>query len=573
MSARSRPGKGVPVTFGALKPEERKPSNLVGLRFTIDAQIRGQVEIDFSQVRPRAVAVALASAIFTLASFPGPWRSAGTIKANARHLKRFCAFLEGEQFAGPITDLTGSHVARYESQIASKPGQTNSRQSLACLIVALRELSDRHGCAFSEELEERTRYITTVLPARSDRPRDAYSDYVADQLRRAAAADIKQMSRGDREYSFDAFDSRELKLIELVRSNIRSRGFIRYDDEVYREYFWRVFNRGGDSQRLLNNFHREVFLSSEEIVPFLVFISTQSGLEVECCKWLRADCLEVIRPGYARLKYWKGRARGSEAKSIIVRDGGLATVGGAIRALLTLTEHARAHLRSEYAICYFNQGRILEGYRQAAPSVSAWVSRHGIKDDDGGVLHLQLSRLRKTYKSERYRHAGGELAVFVQGHTKDVAVNNYAEIPAHEGLHQRVVASALRDALRPSKVEVQMAGDGDPVGEESWLARCTSFTTGSHSLPGRPCEHPFWGCLNCTNARYSVAHLPAILAFAAFLRERRKVMAPEEWGATFGSALYRIEAQILPRYPDGAIAEAAEVARGFELYLPAEALQ
>lgn len=574
MAIRSRPGQGLSVSFESQVPRPSEaPINLLGLHFTVDAQIRGQVEIDFRDTRPRSIALGLASACLALSTFPGPWRSAHTIKSNVRYLKRFCAFLDERRFSGGINDLSVSDIDAFDAQLPTSDASAAPRHGLAAVIVALRELRGHSSFAVSPELDERLRFISTARRSHVVQPRDAYSDYVADQLRRASAQDIVRLDRESRQLQITPQGVKEENLVNSIRGAIRERGVVRCDDPTYKEIFWALYRRSADTNSLLDRFHREAFLFSEEIIPYLVYISLQSGLEIECCKWLRADCLETVQPGLARLRYWKGRARGSEHKSLIVRDAGLKSVGGAIRSLLRLTEHARVHSESEFAICYFNQGRLREGYRQAASSVASWIARHDIRDDDGAPLKLQLSRLRKTHKSTKYRTAAGELAVFVQGHSRDVAVNNYAQIPAHRALHEQTVAEALRDALRPFSAEVHIVDQAAAPEEVSWLAGCTGFTTGSHSAPGRSCEHPFWGCLNCTNARYSVAHLPAIVAFAAFMRGRRKDMSADEWDAAFGAAHFRISHQILPKFSDAAIAEAKEQARTLDLYLPAEALQ
>ena len=575
MPKRIRARKGIGVSFPVVSSPAATPeqSNVIGLRFTVKAQIRGEVDVDFSDVAPRKVALALATAVFDLSKFGGPWTSTHTIRASVRCLKQFCAYLDEVGFSGGVSDLLPSHLEGFEENLSQKTARNGPRQVISKLVVALRVLGDNSNFATSPALEDRLRYISVALPPRASNPRDAYSDFVAQQLREAAARDIAMLARQVREDVCQPANAEERALVDRVREKIREHGLVRYDDPDYAALFWKLFHRGEDTAGLLDRFHKESFLFSDEIVPFLVYISLQSGMEIECCKWLQSDCFVFSRKSYSRITYWKGRAKGSERKWKLVRDGGLNTVGGVIRCLLSLTEHARQHAKSKYAVCYFNQGRIWEGYRQATSSVATWVARHDIRGDDGKLLHLQMSRLRKTYKSAKYRKAGGDLAAFVDGHGVEVAVNNYAEIPSHKPLHEQTIADALGDALRDATAEVIVVEPGQQPEATSWLAGCAGFTSGSHSAAGRPCELPFWGCLNCKNARYSDGHLPAIIAFDEFLIEKRTGMSAADWLASFGAAHLRIARQILPKFSDSAVTEARKIAESYALYLPAEAHQ
>ena len=77
----------------------------------------------------------------------------------------------------------------------------------------------------------------------------------------------------------------------------------------------------------------------------------------------------------------------------------------------------------------------------------AFVARHELVGDDGHPLHLELSRLRKTQKAERYLRTQGQLDDFAVGHTVAVAARHYANIPALRHVHERTIADALQDAL------------------------------------------------------------------------------------------------------------------------------
>src|SRR5260370_38893774 len=77
--------------------------------------------------------------------------------------------------------------------------------------------------------------------------------------------------------------------------------------------------------------------------------------------------------------------------------------------------------------------------------------QYGLVDDQGRALHLELSRLRKTYKAEWYVKTGGQLETFAQGHSVEVAAEHHADIPALKGVHEETIAAALEDALAATR--------------------------------------------------------------------------------------------------------------------------
>ena len=89
-----------------------------------------------------------------------------------------------------------------------------------------------------------------------------------------------------------------------------------------------------------------LYLMPDDLVPFLVAVSCLTGMEPECVKGLRADCLASPARGFVSIRYLKRRARGHEDQSVRVSDGGsLRHPGGLIRLALRLTQRGRDHSR------------------------------------------------------------------------------------------------------------------------------------------------------------------------------------------------------------------------------------
>jgi hypothetical protein len=363
---------------------------------------------------------------------------------------------------------------------------------------------------------------------------------------------------------------------------------------------FRLLKCGLQNNRLSNltseMLHGALYLTRLDLVGFLVLLSLETGMEIECLLSLSADCLRNPSRGYVEIEYCKRRARGGEWKRLRVRDGGSSTPGGLIRLAVKLTERARRYLGTTALWAWWDGYKLKVGSPGRGP-VKAFVAHHGVMGDDGHPLHLELPRLRKTHKAERYLRVQGQLDDFAVGHSVAVGARHYADIPALRHVHERTITEALHEALEAglkprlvppdieaaARLDPEVAGlsvalaqvsailDGD---QDVWLASCTGFNASPFGTVGEACPTPFWGCLECENAVITARKLPALIAFESFMIEQRAVMEAGVWAARFGRAYRRITEQILPAFPPqlvvNARAAAADAGTSF-LYLPPEA--
>jgi hypothetical protein len=232
------------------------------------------------------------------------------------------------------------------------------------------------------------------------------------------------------------------------------------------------------------------------------------------------------------------------------------------------------------------------------PLVASWTEGHGIRDEQGKPLRLNLTRLRKTHKAAWYRRTGGQLERFAVGHSVAVAANHYADIPALRHLHEATIADAMTDALDAalhpcvlsSEQEAVIRADPDKVvglpvsgqaavnalldGEQDvWLASCGGFYKSPFGAEGDACPSPFWGCLECSNAVITARKLPALLLFLSFIRTQRQVLSEVDWATKFSRVHGRIADQILPRFSAAEIEQARDIAASDPslIYMPPEA--
>ncbi|MEK8146261.1 hypothetical protein NKH18_48550 [Streptomyces sp. M10(2022)] len=217
-----------------------------------------------------------------------------------------------------------------------------------------------------------------------------------------------------------------------------------------------------------------------------------------------------------------------------------------------------------------------------------------MKDHDGGNVSLDLRRVRKTFKSRQYLRAGGILPDFVSGHSPGVAARHYADIAAHDEIHDSAVEAGLAEALAVAlPPPVVLAEDGSRLDDGEGNCRPRSYRT---RCPGRRmygCPRarpsspprtqrrrgsvpvPPWVCLECPNAVFTTRHLPAVLSMLDTIERQHEEFSVPEWQARFGLAHERITTGVLNRFSTLQVTTARAIAEagGPRLALPASFLE
>jgi hypothetical protein len=282
-------------------------------------------------------------------------------------------------------------------------------------------------------------------------PRDSYSGQITDALRAACLKDIPQVTE---------------RLTALCDEKLAEGR----DPEVHgwkdpHNVLWHIANCGvmqaspvernrWYSERL----HAQIFPTARDLVPFLVYLALSTDIAIESLKNLRVDCLQNPANGTVEVRYRKRRAYPDEWKMERVRDGGITTPGGIIRLVLRVTARARTHFETEQLWIAFGHRHLyvpdFEGIPKKGP-VARFVADHDLCDEQGEPLNLQLLRLRKTRRAERYLLSHGQLEDFASGvHTRQVAGDHYADIPALRHVHEATIAQALEDALTQASAHI-----------------------------------------------------------------------------------------------------------------------
>lgn len=574
--------------------------------FTVPLRTRGIEEVvDLSDlghpkvVRPLAAALAVECLKDTSVR---QMQTARLLIKLVRDFVRFAATVLAECGEMDLDDLEPELIDSFEDRLAagSQERTQTARWRMFALTRMLRRVDEEYPDRFGRELRERISYGPSNERPRHIRPLDAYPFAVFEAMEVAAQAEVARIRdrilEGERLAALgDDPDRHGWDRLENICWHLANKGPLTVEQRTQA-----VIRMGG-----MHRLNAHLFLNAADMVRFQVLLGCQTGMEPEAIKQLKADCLVSPARGFVSVAYLKRRSHGDPYKSLRIRDGGnLRSPGGVIRLARRLTQRARDLHGSDalWMITLGSTGVVTPAFATRVAVDTRYrrdfLAAHSIdvmQDRNGGPVSLDLRRLRKTYKSRQYLRAGGILPDFTSGHTPQVAGRHYADIPAHDEIHDQAVESGLTEALAVALAPpVVVDDDGRRLddGEEEllpevvkdtlsgatdvWLSSCKDFFASPWAVKaGAPCPVPPWVCLECPNAVFTTRHLPAVLSVLDMLERQREEFSLVEWQARFGLAHERITNGVLNRFSAAQIATARAIdeADGPRLALSASFLE
>lgn len=601
---------GRPASFPPAETAIARP--LGALRFEIPVESGERITVALSDSsRPRLARV-FGAALRDSLTAPGVVCTPTKVRVHVDQLRRFLHFLDAaDEAVDTVAMIEPALFDRYEVWLKRNTyaGAIHRRHLLSRPILLLRRIEEQEPGTLPSALLPRLTYLS-LDPYKNSRPRDAYSGAVATSIRRAARKQVVEAARriiseGNLPPPPADLHPRVQELYQLVVEAIDRDGWAASKNPTFDSMRQRAIYYGAARRRDLScpATHARFYLTAVDVVAFIILLSLGTGLEIECLRELKADCLKNPAKGFIDVAYFKRRSQGAEWKTIRVRDGGATTPGGLVRLAIRLTARARRRLDTDRLWVWGCIHGLIGGMTRTNFMPRYFVRQYGLVDEQGRALRLELSRLRKTYKAEWYVKTGGQLETFAQGHSVEVAAEHYADIPALKGVHEATIAAALDDALAATRaapdpeprvvtpkeeaaIRLDPGGSDLPGGlageaiapfldgaQDLWLAACAGFYDSPFAARGDACPSPFWSCLDCSNAVITARKLPALISFLAFTVAQRESLAEADWEAKFGRAHRRIREQILPAFPKAVVTAAriaADATPGI-IYLPPEA--
>jgi len=509
-------------------------------------------------------------------------RSRGNIVPLLLALKYFDRFLTEETSRGSrstihmtsFKDVTVQIIDAFDRWLLTeKKSETRNRARMMNLFVQfLRAFFQNDD--LTVEMHDRLMFGSHVPVSVSHSPREPFSPFELENLRKAAQRDVDTINlKAQRASAACDIGGNNNSPLAPYHWQWRAKheGFY----AVYVKKFGVVldrlrYKRPERTDLTVFNIFDGLYPTQDDVIGFLILLAETTGIPSECVFDLKCDCLGTEKDGFVELTYTKRRSVNAPKKKILVSTEGKYSAPNLINQVLELTALTRKHIASEFKDYLFigrNASRLgrLDPARRAC---AAFVEKYALKSDNGDIFVLRMSHIRKNVEAHRYVQADGSLAAVSTDHTKEVAANHYCKIKALTEQHEKAIEDGLHhcfEAATTSKIQPFVSGDALPGNlneAELPLAKCEDFYHRPDALPGEPCQDPIFGCLNCSNAIITYDRLPELLALLATLRAKMDELDINTWMWRCGEMYVRVQ-NILQHFPPDMIAQAREEAKEF----------
>lgn len=336
-----------------------------------------------------------------------------------------------------------------------------------------------------------------------------------------------------------------------------------------------------ERQRLIKNLKQEYsqinagtdLLNSYELNVCVMTISLRTGLNPSSILNLTTDCIQPhpIKENRRLLVAYKRRGNATRIHSLRFSADieTLKTIPLGVLHIINLVKERNAVLRMRSS--YGNRLFVYESRGSSNPGVlsvlnmsqlhvqtKVFVTRMNIRDDDGQLLALNLSRLRKTFENSMFELSGQDPVMTAQmgGHSLQVSNDHYLEPPPE-------AEAAFRFMGEVRNQELLDEGRSIPIRaiENTPVSRCSDIKNG-HLAPknGSYCSN-FMGCVRCKSFVVTAEDLFRLFSFYWLLVRERQTMSPKKWSRYYGHVIRIIDNEIAMEFDEAVVSEARASAK------------
>ncbi|WP_405844549.1 hypothetical protein [Streptomyces sp. NBC_01518] len=601
-----RPGRGrtSAMPTGAYQAESTPASAARTLVVSFHGEDGRRWAYDFSTLPCPALHAELAAAFAVRTGPVGGLRTKVSADASFQILRRFLLFLESlKQPPRSISDLTSRQLERFRLHRTESASLATARADLMGLITVLRhvgppELLDQELRHYLQQPGHSRHQKRSGLPGYSDREfRDimtaARSDVAAVRDRMRRTDRLLETFRTARETLKPDERATALVLDEIERTGIipYTRNHIGLQDSAARFAL-----------------AQQVFLIEPDLVPLLVLGIGLTGRNAETIKELPTEHRVVEDRAVAVTLIKRRRSKGNNRDTVHWEIGTtesrqLHTPGGYYLLLHHLTRSGRRlsggpRLWSIWAGAAGRKGADWQAKADANGHIdpfgtrlnrslrlNRWSQSHGLTDDSGQPLALNLNRLKTTVEVRTTKAVGGHLPSASRTNTLDVSFAHYLQgDPRIREWADQVITSAIDDAenaarafrprildsageqalaTAPEATSQQYGTEPDVLknamaGELDTLASSCLDINHSPFAKNGQCDVSFLTCLRCPNALIAERHLPALLAVVDTLQTALETTSVDAWIEEHGRTWLMLTRLILPKFTDAQRDKAAQ---------------
>lgn len=321
-------------------------------------------------------------------------------------------------------------------------------------------------------------------------------------------------------------------------------------------------------------------VDSKALVVHLLAVAIRCGANPTPLLEARRDCLQdhPFMPNMKRLILFKRRGNATKVvqlrysksanDSVSVAMDGVALVKKALTASDPLVAEAKpAHRNRLWLYRSDKRGPVSDKVIPLTTGtldrgMTALITRHDLRGDDGEPLRLNLSRLRKTVEMRLFDLSGGDLiaTAALMGHEPKVADTHYLACTQQMRENATFVGEVLLDIYLAGADErkvIPILPDKTPAG------RCKDPYEGDKApKDGTPCDD-FFSCFACTS--YAITGSPddlhRLFSFYFFLEREMHHAKTEDWRTEFRHTMLLIDRFTADKFDAEVVAAARERAR------------
>ncbi len=317
--------------------------------------------------------------------------------------------------------------------------------------------------------------------------------------------------------------------------------------------------------------------NNQALTVYALALAMRTGLNTSPLLELARDSLRPhpFLPRMRLLRAYKRRGNATHIKSLryqrtfaapaSVPMDGVALFEEVLSRTQALAQQAPAHLKNRIwlytsqarrnagEICYLSESMFTY-------NVSLFVRRHGLLSDDGLLLVLNTSRLRKTMENRLWRLSNGDLftVAAIMGHTPAVADQSYLAVTDEMRRNAAFVGETLPGTYR-SGGESRQA----PRLERTPVGNCSDSLHGERA-PGNGTHcTDFLSCFGCRSFAIvgEEEDLHRLFSFYWFLEAEGRSATSREWKEHFIHVRTQIDAFTLDKFDEMLVERAKQKAR------------
>ncbi len=316
---------------------------------------------------------------------------------------------------------------------------------------------------------------------------------------------------------------------------------------------------------------------AQGLVVYALALAMRTGLNTTPLLELERDCLRPhpFMPRMRLLRAYKRRGNATHVKALryqrtlevpaSVPMDGVALFEEVLRRTQPLAVLASAQLKDKVWLyvseAMVNLGTVccLDGC-SFGYNVSRFVQRHALRADDGTLLLVNTSRLRKTMENRLWRLSNGDLftVAAIMGHTPSVAEHSYLAVTDDMRRNAAFVGEALPVTYRSAgQLDIRPQLEATPVGN------CQDSLHG-HRAPGNGTHcTDFLSCFGCRSFAIVGTHedLHRLFSFYWFLAAEGRAAQSRDWAEHFLQVRTQIDTFTLDKFDETLVEAAKEAAR------------